>query len=165
MQVSTPTAQLGVGSQLVVCYREATSIPYGHLLIDLTPRTDGILRFCTNTGSIPSKVYNLNAWSSKSLWTMRTQNLPFVQTFQLFAHNCWSHFLHCCPNEFFSSSVRLHNKSAQSKPAEHKKTSRRKISLQSVNIVSKTNNLDGKKRRSGTRKRLKAQQEHYSSRH
>ena len=53
MQVSTLSAQLGLGSELVNWYRDATSVPYGHLLIDLLPRTDDRLRYCTNTGSIP----------------------------------------------------------------------------------------------------------------
>ena len=57
MQVSTLSAQLGLGSELVDWYRDATSVPYGHLLIDLSPRTDDRLRYCTNTGSIPSKFY------------------------------------------------------------------------------------------------------------
>ena len=41
MQVSMLSAQLGLGSQLVDWYRNAASVPYGHLLIDLSPRTDG----------------------------------------------------------------------------------------------------------------------------
>ena len=56
MQVSTLGPQLGLGSELVDWYRDATSVPYGHLLIDLYPHTDDRLRYCTNTGSIPSKI-------------------------------------------------------------------------------------------------------------
>ena len=56
-QVSTLSTQLGVGSELVDWYRDATSVPFGHLLIDLSQRTDDRLRYCTNTGSIPSKFY------------------------------------------------------------------------------------------------------------
>ena len=40
MQVSTLGAQLGLGSELVDWYRDATSVPFGHLLIDLLPHTD-----------------------------------------------------------------------------------------------------------------------------
>ena len=57
MQISTLSAQLGVGLALVDWYRNTTSVPYGHLLIDLSPRTHNRLRNCTNTGSIPSKFY------------------------------------------------------------------------------------------------------------
>ena len=57
MQVTTLGAQLGLGSELVHWYRDATSFPFGHLLIDLSPRTDDRLRYCTNSGSVLSKFY------------------------------------------------------------------------------------------------------------
>ena len=45
MQVnSLSSAQLGIGSKLVDWYRDATSVPYAHLMIDLSPRTDDRLR-------------------------------------------------------------------------------------------------------------------------
>ena len=44
MQFSTLSVQLGPGSEIVDWYREATSVPYGHLMIDLSPRTDDRLR-------------------------------------------------------------------------------------------------------------------------
>ena len=55
MQVTNLSTQLGLGSELVDWYRDATSVPFGHLLIDLSPRTDDRLRYCTNSGSVPSK--------------------------------------------------------------------------------------------------------------
>ena len=55
MQVTTLSTQLGLGSELVDWYRDATSIPFGLLLIDLSPRSDDRLRYCTNTGFILSK--------------------------------------------------------------------------------------------------------------
>ena len=39
MQVSTLSAQLGPRSELVDWYREATSVPYGRLLIDCRSAT------------------------------------------------------------------------------------------------------------------------------
>ena len=54
MQVSKLSSQMGLGSQLVDWYRDATSVPHGHFLIDLSPRTGDRLRYCTKTGSIPS---------------------------------------------------------------------------------------------------------------
>ena len=53
LQINTLSRQLGLGSQLKDWYTKATSIPYGHLLNDLTPKTVGSLRFCTNSGSNP----------------------------------------------------------------------------------------------------------------
>ena len=57
MQVSTVSAQMGLQSELVDWYGDATSVPYGYLLIDLSPRTEDRLCYCTNTGSISSKYY------------------------------------------------------------------------------------------------------------
>ena len=54
MQVTILSTQLGLGSELVGWYRDATSVPFGHLLIDFSPRTEDRLRYCTNTASIPS---------------------------------------------------------------------------------------------------------------
>ena len=52
MQVITLAAHLGLRSELVDWYRDATSVPFGHLLTDLS-RTDDRLRYCTNNGSVP----------------------------------------------------------------------------------------------------------------
>ena len=57
MQVTTLGAQLGLGSELVDWYWDETSAPAGHLLIDLSPRTEDRLRFCTNSGSVPLKFF------------------------------------------------------------------------------------------------------------
>ena len=54
MQVSSLRAHLGLVSELVDWYRDATSVPYGHSLIDLSPQTDNRLRYCTNSGSTPA---------------------------------------------------------------------------------------------------------------
>ena len=56
-QVATLSVQLRHGSVFVDWYRDATSVPFGHLLIDLSPRTDNGFRYCTNSGNIPSKFY------------------------------------------------------------------------------------------------------------
>ena len=47
-QVATLSVQLGLGSTLVDWYRDATSVHFGHLLIDLSPQTDDRLRYWTN---------------------------------------------------------------------------------------------------------------------
>ena len=57
MQVTTLSTQWGLGSQLVDWYRDATSVHFGPLLIDLSPRTDDRLPYCTNTGSIASTFF------------------------------------------------------------------------------------------------------------
>ena len=54
-------------------------------------------------------------------------------------------------------SSRMHIKFAQRKPPKHKETSRGKISKRRSTIVSKTYNLQAKKRHSGVSMRVAAQ--------
>ena len=100
MQVTTLSTQLRLGSELVDWYRDATSAPFGHLLIDLSPRTDDRLRYCTNTGSIPSNFYIPDRLNSQKIWTLNTQNLSTLHVFQSFSHKCKSLFLQSCPKDF-----------------------------------------------------------------
>ena len=44
-QVAALSVQLGLGSAFVDWYQDATSVPFGHLLIDLSPPTDNRLRY------------------------------------------------------------------------------------------------------------------------
>ena len=84
VQVSTLSAQLGLGSKLADCYRDETSLPYGHLLIVLSPRTDDRLRYCTNTGSNPLKFYfperlkHLKSLDDEQTKSLYTPSVPIV---------------------------------------------------------------------------------------
>ena len=57
LQINALSRQLGLGSQLKEWYQVEAIIPYGHLLIDLTPKTVDSLRYCTNSDSVPSKFF------------------------------------------------------------------------------------------------------------
>ena len=126
MQVTTLSTQLGLGSELVDWYRDATSVPSGHLLIDLSPRTDDRLRYCTNSGSVPSQFYiperlkhlrTLNDEHTKSLYSPSVPIvLPQVQ----------KSLSSVLPKRVYPVSMRMHSKYAQRKLASHKKTSRGK---------------------------------------
>ena len=100
MQLTTISTQLGISSELFDWYRDATSLPFGHLLSDLSPRTDYRLPYCTNSVSIPLKFYIPDRLIPTKKWTMNTQNLSTLQVFQSFAHKCKSLFLQSCPIEF-----------------------------------------------------------------
>ena len=50
LQVGRLSVQLGLSLSLVDWYKDATSVPFGHLLSDLSPRTDDRLRYCKNSG-------------------------------------------------------------------------------------------------------------------
>ena len=157
MQVTTLSTQLGLGSELVDWYRDATSVPFGLLLIDLSPRTDDRLRYCTNTGSIPSKLYIFDRLKqSKILDDEHTKSL-YSPGVPIIFPQMQKSFPSVLPKGVYPVSLRMHNKSAQRKPAKHKKTSRGNISKRGSTIVSKTYNLEAKKRHSGVRKRVTAQ--------
>ena len=54
-QVATLSVDLGFESVFSEWYWDATSVPLGHLLIELSPRTDDRLRYCTNSANNPPK--------------------------------------------------------------------------------------------------------------
>ena len=156
MQVTTHSTQFGLGSELVDWYRDATSVPFGHLLIDLSPRTDDRIRFCTNTGSIPPKIYIPDrVKQSKFLDDEHTKSLYSPSVPIIFPQKQKS-FPSVLTKRVHPVSLRMHNKSAQRKPAKHKKTSRDRISKRGSTIVSKMYNLEAEKRLSGVRKRVTA---------
>ena len=165
MQVTTLSTQLGLGSELVDCYRDATSVPFGHLLIDLSPRTDDILRYRRNSGSVLSKFYipeclthlrTLDDEHTKSLYSPSVR-IAFPQMQKPLSS--------VLPKRVYPVSMRMHSKSAQRKLANHKKTSRGRVSRRSFATIAKTNNLEAKKKRSVVRKRIATKSSHYTSRH
>ena len=156
MQVTTLSTQLGLGSELVDWYPDATSVPFGHLLIELSPRTDDRLRYCTNTGSIPSKFFIPKRLKQSKILDDEHTNSLYSPSVPIIFPQTQKSFPSVLPKRVFPVSLRMHNKSAQRKPAKHKKTSRGKISKQGSTIVSKTYNLEAKKRHSGVRKRVTA---------
>ena len=100
MQVTTLSTQLRLGSELVDWYRDATSVPFGHLLIDFLPRTGDRLRYCTNTGFISSKFY-ISDWQKQSKNLADEQKkFSTLQVFQSFSHKCKNLFPRSCPKEF-----------------------------------------------------------------
>ena len=128
MQVTTLSIQLGLGSELVNWYRDSTSVHFDQFLIDLSPRTDDRLRFFTNTGPIPSKFHiPVQLKQSKILDDEHTDSL-YSPSVPIVFPQMQKFFPSVLRKRGYPVSLRLHNKSAQSKPAKHKKTSRGKIS-------------------------------------
>ena len=165
MQVTTLSTQLGLGSELVDWYRDATSVPFGHLLIDLSPRTDDRLRYCTNGGSLPSKFYIPERLKHlRTLDDERTKSL-YSPSVPIAFPQMQKPLSSVLPKRVFPVSMRMHSKSTQRKLAKHKKTSRDKISKRGSTIVAKKNNLEAKKKHSVIRKRIATNSSHYTSRH
>ena len=165
MQVTTLSTQLGLGSEVFGRYRDATSVPFGHLLIDLSPRTDDRLRYCTNSVSVPSNFYFPERFKHlRTLDDEHTQSLYSPSVPIAFPHvqKSLSSFL---PKKIYPVSMRMHSKSAQRKLASHKKTSRGKISRRFLVTIAKKNNLKGKEKRSVVIKRIATNSRHFTFRH
>ena len=145
-QVATLSVQLGLGSALVDWYWDATSVPFVHLLIDLSPRTDDRLRYCTNSGNIPSKFYvpdNLKHLKyldddyTKSLYSSSIPALfPCMQ-------NSVSKNL---SKRIHPISQRVHRQPAERKLVRSEKKSRPKVQRRNSRTVFKNNNLETTKK-------------------
>ena len=124
MQVPNLSTQLGLGSELVDWYRDATSVPFGHLLIDLSPWSDDRLRYCTSSGSVPSKFYiperlkHLKSLDDEHIKSLFSPSVPiaFPQMQKSLAS--------VLPKTVYPFSIWMHSKSTHGKLASHKKTSR-----------------------------------------
>ena len=165
MQITTLSTQLGLGSELVDWYRYARSVPFGQLLIDMSPRTDDRLRYCTNSGSVPLKFYfterlkHLRTLDDEHTKSLYSPSVPIA--FPQMKKSLSS----VLPKRVYPVFMRMHSKSTQRKLANHKKTSRGEVSRQSVVTIAKKNNLEAKKKRSVVRKRIATNSSHYTSRH
>ena len=164
MQVTTLGAQLGLGSELVDWFRDATSVPFGHL-IDLSPRRDGRLRYCTNSGSVPSK-FSI----PERLKLLRTSNDEHTKTLHspsvaVVLPELQKSLSSVLPKGVYPFSMPMNSISTHGKLASHKKTSCGKASRQNLVTIAKKSNLDAKKKRCVVRKRIATNSSHYTSRH
>ena len=165
MQVTTLSTQLGLCSELVDWYWDATSVPFGHLFFDLSPRTDDRLRYCTKNGSVPSKFCIPERL--KHLRTLDDEHTKFLYSpsVPIAFPQMQKSLSSVLPKKNYPVSMRMHSKSAQRKLASHKKTSRGKVSRRSLVTIAKKNNLEAEKERFVVRKRIATNNSHYNSRH
>ena len=157
MQVTTLSTQFGLVSERVDWYRNASSLTFGHLLIDLSPRTDDRLHYCTNTGSVPSKFYILDRLKQSKILDDEHKKSLYSPSVPIIFPQMQKSFPSVLSKRVYPVSLRMHNKSAQRKPAKHKKASRGKIPKPDSTIVSKTYNLEAKEKHSAVRERVTAQ--------
>ena len=57
------SARLRLRSELVYWYRNAALVPYGPFLIDLSPRTDDLLPYCTTLDPVPQNFTSRTGWN------------------------------------------------------------------------------------------------------
>ena len=141
-QVATLSVQMGLGSALVDWYREATSVPFGHLLIDLSPRADDRLPFCTSGENFPSKFYVPdNLKHLKHLEDEHTKSLysPSIPTLFPRMQNsvCRNLTKISCP-----ISQRVHRQPAARKLARSKNKARAKVQRRNSRTVFRKNNME-----------------------
>ena len=154
VQVTTLSTQFVLGSELFDWYRDAASVPFGRLLIDFLPRTDDRLRYCTNSGFVPSKFFVPEPLKhSRTLEVEKTKSF-YSPSVPIAFPQMQKPLSSVLPKRVYPLSMRMHSKSTQSKLGNHKKTLRRKISRRSLVTIAKKNNLEAKKKRSVVRKRL-----------
>ena len=153
MLVTTLSTQLGIGSELVDWHRDVTSVPFGHLLIELSPRTDDRLRYCANTGYIPSKLYIPDQLKQSKVLDDEHTKFLYSPSVPIIFPQMQKSFHSVFLKRFYPVSLRMPKKSAQRKLGNDKKTTRGNISKRGSIILSKTYSLEAKKRHSVVRKR------------
>ena len=164
-QVATLSVQLGLGSALVDWYRDATSVPFGHLLIDLSPRTDDRLRYCTNGGNIPSKFYvpdNLKHLKHLDDEHTKSPHSPSIAT--LF-HGVQKSVSKNLSERIYPNSHRVHRQSAARKIVRSKKKSRAKAQRRNSRTLFEKNNLEATKNFTFVAKRIIAHNNNFPLRH
>ena len=139
LQINTLIQQLGLGSQLKDWYTKATSIPYGLLLIDLTPKTVDYLRFCTNSGSIstifflPETKQEITFLSDEHTTSLYADNVP----------NVFPELQEKVPEKlskrFHSVSKRMHSNPSQGTTTGNIKTRRNKVQRRNSSTRAKKN--------------------------
>ena len=127
LQINTLSQQLGLRSKLKDWYTKATSIPYGNLLIDLTPKTVDSLRFCTNSGFIPTILFlpktkqEITFLNDELTTSLYTDNVP----------NVFPELQGKVPKKFYkkfhSVSKRMHSKPSRRTTTGNIKTRRNKV--------------------------------------
>ena len=164
-QVATLSVQLGLGSTLVDWYRDARSTPFGQLLIDLSPLTDDCLRYCTNSGNIPSKFYVPdNLKHLKYLDDEHTKSLhsPSLPTLFLPMQNSVSKNL---SKRFCPISQTVHRQPAARKLVRSKKKSSLEVQRQNSRTIFKKNNSEATKKSTFVAKTIIAHKNNFPFRH
>ena len=118
MQATTLGAQLGLGSELVGWCRDATSVALGHVLIDLSPRTDNRLRYCTNSASVPSKFCITERL--EHLRTLDDEHASlYSPSYSVAFPQMQKSLSSVLPKWVYPFSMRMHTKSTEGKFARH----------------------------------------------
>ena len=164
-QVATLSVQLGLGSTVVDWCRDATSVPFGLLLIDLSQRKDNRLRYCTNSGNVPSKFYVPD--NLKNLKYLDDEHTRFLHSpiiparFPRMQNSVSESF----SKRIYPISQRMHRQPTASKFVRSTKRSRPKVQRRNSRPVFKKNYLEATKKRTFVAKVILAHKNNFSLRH
>ena len=165
MKVFTLGAQLGLGSELVDWYRDATSIPFDHLLVDLSLGRDDRLRYCTNSGWVPSKLYTPECLKQLRTLDDEPTNSLYSPSVLIGFPQIQKPLSSVLPTGVYPVSVHIFSKSTQRKLAGRKKRSGGQYSRRKLVFIAKKNNLETEKKRSFVGKVIASNKRHYTFRH
>ena len=125
-------------------YQDATSVPYGHLIFDLTPKTVASLRYCSNIGSAPTKFYLPAGIDIKLLdyeYAIRIYSLNISKISSKISkafHSQLSKTFHSVSESVFSKPI----KRKASRPSERRRSN---ISKRNFGVNTKKNSSTQKK--------------------
>ena len=142
LQINTLSQQLGLGSQLKEWYQEATSVPYVHILIDLTPKTVDSLRYCSKNGSVPTK-FHLPAGIETKFLDNEYSILPIFQKFSL---RLQKKFILNRPKDFIRFLSEIFCKPIKRRASRSSERRRSKISERNFRTHIKKNSSTQKKK-------------------
>ena len=141
------------------------SVPFGHLLIDFSLRTEDRLRYCTNSGKISSKFYVCdNLKPLKYLDDEHTKSLcsPSVPAVFLRMQNSGSKNL---SKRIYPISQRVQRQPAARKFVRSKKKTRPKVQRRNSRTVFKKINLEATEKSTFVEKRIIAHKYIFPLRH
>ena len=145
-QVATLSVQLGLGSALADWYRNATCVPFGHLLIELSPRTDDRLRYCTNSGKIPSKFYVPDNLKYLKYFDDEHNKSLYSPSIPALFHRMQNSVSKNLSKKIYPISRRMHRHPAARKVVRNKKMSCPKVQRRNSRTFVKKNSLEATKK-------------------
>ncbi len=85
-QIAYLGKQLGTQNNFLLdCYKKATSVSYGHLLIDFDPKTSDCLRYCSNiVGPLPTIFFLPSSKAVISSITDERERAAYAKVFRVF---------------------------------------------------------------------------------
>ena len=92
-QIDLLGKQLGLGNTLRKWYAHATSLPNGHLMIDLSPKTNDLLRYSTDVTSFPTKFFLPSSRSRVTQMNDQKSGLLYSRALSNFQHSISVDFL------------------------------------------------------------------------